>query len=115
MAYNSTIEEHKNSAKKKDVITSIKQFIKDNSQYPNSYEPKEFTNYTWGGIEDDLFFEIQHKYILKQTDGRMVEITNYFILNNQFQIMLIETSRSNTIKAYPPKLEEWISKFGKTK
>lgn len=115
MAYTSTIEEHKTSAKEKDVIASIKQFIKNNSQYPESYEPIEFTNYTWGGNENDLFFEIQHKYKLKQTGGQQVLVTNYFILDNQFKIMLIETSRSNTIKVDPPKIEEWKNKFGKTK
>jgi hypothetical protein len=115
MAYTSAIEEHKTSAKEKDVITSIKQFIKDSSQYPDSYEPIVFTNYTWGGNEEYLFFEIQHKYKLKQVDGQQVEVTNYFILDNQFKIMLIETSRSKTIKSDPPKIEEWIKEFGKKK
>ena len=115
MAYTSTIEEHKTAAKEKDVIASIKQFIKDNSQYPDSYEPITFSNYSWGGNEDNLFFEIQHKYKLKQTSGQQTEVTDYFILDSHFKVMLIETNRSNTVKIDPPKIQEWISKFGKTK
>jgi hypothetical protein len=115
MAYTSTIEEHKTLAKEKDVIASIKQFIIHNSQYPESYEPIEFTNYSWGGNEDDLFFEIQHIYKLKQTGGQQVEVTNYFILDKQFNIIIIEISRSNTTNVNPPKIKEWIDKFGKTK
>jgi hypothetical protein len=115
MAYSSTLNSNKNLIKEKDVILSIKQFIKDNSQYPSSYIPIEFTNYTWGGNEDELIFEIQHKYNLKKSNGQEVEVTNYFILDNQLQIMLIESSRSNTIKVDPPILDEWKSKFGKIK
>ncbi len=115
MAYTSTIEVHQNLAKEKDVVASIKQFIKANSQYPDTYEPIAFTNYAWGGNEDDLFFEIQHKYKLKQVDIKPVDVTNYFILDKQFQIMLIEISRSTTIKVDPPQIEEWVNKFGKAK
>ncbi len=113
MAYKSTIKEHETSLKEKDIVSSIKQFIKDSSQYPDSYESISFTNYTWGGIEDDMFFEIQHKYKLKNTDDQLVEVVNYFILDNQFKIMLIEATRSKTINVHPPKIEEWINEFGK--
>lgn len=115
MAYTSTIEEQKTAAKEKDVIASIKQFIKLNAQYPDSYEPIEFTNYSWGGNDENVFFELQHRYKLKQKDGKQVEATNYFVLDGNFKIMLIETTRSNTVKVDPPRIEEWTNKFGKTK
>jgi hypothetical protein len=115
MAYTSTIEEQETAAKEKDVIASIKHFIKINSQYPNSYEPIEFSYYSWGGDDKDLFFEIQHKYKLKQTDGKLVDATNYFILDGSFNIMLIETVRSKTVRVNPPELDEWRIKFGKAK
>lgn len=115
MAYNSTIEEQKIAAKEKDVIASIKHFIKINSQYPDSYEPIEFSNYSWGGDDDNLYFEIQHKYKLKQTDGKLVDAKDYFILDGSFNIMLIERVRSKTVRVNPPELGEWKIKFGKAK
>ncbi len=115
MAYTSTIEEQKTAAKEKDVIASIRHFIKFSSQYPDSYEPIEFLNYSWGGDDDDRFFEIQHKYKLKQSDGRLVDATHYFVLDGSFNIMLIETVRSKTVRVYPPEIGEWKIKFGEAK
>ena len=115
MAYTSTIEEQKTAAKEKDVIASINHFIKQNSQYPDSDEPIEFTNYSWGGDHDNVFYELQHRYKLRQKDGKQIETTNYFVLDGNFKIMLIETTRSNTVKVDPPRIEEWTNKFGKIK
>lgn len=113
MAYTSTIEKNKLVAKKKDVISAVEKFISTHALYPDSYQPHEFLYYTWGGEEDGLYFEIQHEYTLKQTDGKKVEATDYFILDHRFQIMLIETTRSYTVIADPPRLGEWMNKFGK--
>ena len=101
--------------KKKDVISAVEKFISTHAMYPGSYQPHEFLYYTWVGEEDGLYFEIQHKYSLKQTDGKEVEATEYFILDHRFQIMLIETTRSYTVKTDPPRLKEWMTKFGKAK
>lgn len=115
MAYTSTIEEHKTSAKEKDVKTAVENFIKSNSKYPDSYEPIDFIGYTWGEDDEGLTFEIQHKYSLKNNDGKKMDATHYFVLDKEFRVVLIETNRSNVYRVDPPKIEEWTSKFGKTK
>ena len=111
MAYSSAIEENKTTAKEQKVIAAVENFIKANSKYPESYEPIDFTNY-----EDDkgLSFEIQHKYKLKQADGNEIETMHYFVLDKDFRIILIETTRSNTYRVESPELEEWTNNFGKT-
>lgn len=113
MIYAAGVEKRKNAAREKDVIAAVKQFIKDSSEYPDSYNPATFTNYSWGGEDDDFFFEIQHQYKLKQTDGKEVEVVNYFVLDNQVKVMLIETTRSKVVKVSPPAINEWVNKFGK--
>lgn len=112
MAYLATIEERRTNAKAEDVMAAIVNFIKANSKYSESYEPIEFFDYLWGGDDDNLFFQIQHKYNLKQKDGKKIETTNFFILDKDFSVIMIETTRSNSLRYFPPELEEWTSKFG---
>lgn len=113
MAYGSVIEEHKLSGKKKNIEVSVKDFIKTHSQFPDSYQPISFDKFTWIGDGDDISFEIQHTYKLKQRNGKEIQAANYFILDKNFRVMLIEVNRSTTTKVDPPQIEEWMLKFGK--
>jgi hypothetical protein len=113
MGYQSVLEERVYAAKEKDVIAAIKNFIRQNARYPESYEPGAFTGYHWGGEHNREYFEILHKYRLKQADGKEVDAADYFILDSQYKIMLIETIRSDTVYVSTPRCEEWIGKFGK--
>jgi hypothetical protein len=113
MAHTSTIKEQRTAAKEKDVIASIKHFIKTSTRYPESYKSIDFANYSWGGDDDDRFFEIQHRYKLKQIDGTLIEASHYFILDSTFKIRIIETVRSKTVRVNVPELDEWKNKFGK--
>lgn len=113
MAYASTIEEKRTEAKQPDVIAAIKFFIKNNAKFPASYEPLDFKDFTWGGSDNDITYEIKHLYKIKQNDETVVNVQDYFILDKDFKIVLIETKRSNTIKVDPPKINDWIKTFGK--
>lgn len=113
MAYASSMKEKRISEKRPEIISTIKKFISDNSLYPGSYEPVDFAEFSWSGTDDMEAFEIRHKYKLKQNDGTLVEVADYFVLDKALRIVLIETIRSNTVNADPPKLEEWLRRFGK--
>jgi hypothetical protein len=113
MAYTSTIERQNDKARQPEIIAAIKSFIKDNAKYPSSYESLSFKDYVWGGSDEDKFYTINHEYKIKQKDGAIVSAQNYFTLDKDYKIMIIETTRSNTIQADPPKIDEWMKSYGK--
>jgi hypothetical protein len=113
MAYYSTVKEQETKAKQPVVIAAIKSFIKDYAKFPKSYEPINFEDFTWMGSDNDITFEIKHLYKIKQNDGKSVSIQDFFILDKDLKIMLIETIRSRTIKVDPPRIDEWLKVYGR--
>ena len=113
MAYKSTIEERNTEAKEPDIKTAVNKFIKNNAKFPITYEPIDYTGFTWGGSGNEIFYEIKHQYKIKQNDGIIVSVQNYFILDKDFEIMIIESQRSGIIKVDPPRIEDWMKTYGK--
>jgi len=112
MAYNSTLSDRSEMNKKQTIVAAVELFIKNNAQFPNTYKPVEFLKYSWSEGDNKTMYEIQHHYKLKNKEGKIVEASNFFIFNQNFEINIIEKVRSNIISVSEPDIKEWLEEFG---
>lgn len=99
----------------------IKKWIKNHALYPDSYEPKSFSEFSqsYGSRNGDKIpnsdnYVIKHIHQLLNTDSMIETFSGYFILENNFDVNIIEIERSTSIGgAYPPKTKIWLDKFGR--
>jgi hypothetical protein len=113
MAYASELDAIDSRRKEKSVISSVENFIRTNAKYPDSYLSVGFSNYLWGGEKADRYFEVQHTYKLKGKDGELADESQYFILDRNLKVVLVESVRSRTTWADESGLSYWRLKFGK--
>ncbi len=114
-AYNSIIEEREIKARQPSIEEAIKIFINSNAKYPTTYLPIEFSKFNWGEVDSEIdYYEIKHRYTIKNNHGEIVNAQEYFILDKDYKIIIIESVRSKIIKIDPPKIEEWIKTYGKS-
>lgn len=111
--------------KEKELKTekAVKKFVKNYSKYPKSYESLSFEQFhemhTANGEnltkeKNSEVYVIGHRYRIKDVNGELVESFNTFKFSYEFKINIIEEEEGNTFSAYPPRVQEWLDKYGKS-
>ena len=113
-------EEEKMKSKTEAVV---KKLIKNYSKFPDSYQPISFEQFhiphiadgeTLKKEKDSENYVIGHNYAIKDVSGNLVECYNTFKFDHEFHINIIEGEESNTLSAYPPRVQEWLDNYGKS-
>ena len=89
--------------------------------YPKSYESISFSEFSQSynsrngdKIPDSDNYVIKHTHKLLNKDSVMETFSGYFILENDFDVNIIEIERSNSIGgAFPSQTHIWINNFGR--
>ena len=100
---------------------SVTGWIKNNALYPGSYESLSFTAFTatYSKKKDAIIpgsekYVIRHRHRLLDKDSSLVVFTGYFILDHNFSVKRIETTRSNSTGGdAPPQTRVWTDLFGR--
>ena len=58
-------------------------------------------------------YVIGHRYKINDVNGKPIECYNTFRFDYEFRINIIEGEESNTVSSYPPRVQEWLDKYGK--
>ncbi len=113
-------EEKKMKSKTESEVSKL---IGNYAKYPESYEPISFEQFhvmhiangeTLKKEKDSEDYVIGHRYRIKDINGNTVECYNTFKFDHEFQINIIEEEESNTVSAYPPRVQEWLDKYGRS-
>lgn len=113
-------DEKKIQTKTEKAVTSL---ILAFAKYPKSYESISFEEFHVMHIADGDTREIEkesiqpiigHRYKIKNSEGKIVEVYNTFKFDYQFKINIIEGEESNTFSSYPPMVQEWLEQYGRT-
>jgi tetratricopeptide (TPR) repeat protein len=120
----SSIEAMEEEKKMKSRTESeVSKLIRNYAKHPESYEPISFEQFdvmhiadgeTLKKEKDSEDYVIGHRYRLKDVNGNTFECYNTFKFDHEFQINIIEGEESNTVSAYPPMVQEWLDKYGRT-
>lgn len=103
--------------------SEVSKLIRNYAKYPESYEPISFEQYHVMNIadgetlkkeKDSEDYVIGHRYRIKDVNGELIECYNTFKFDYEFNINIIEGEESNTVSAYPPLVQEWLDKYGRT-
>lgn len=113
-------EEIELKARQTKCEVAVSNFIKKYSQYPDTYEPIEFSDYSemWGerngekipNSEDYIIF---HRHKLKDLNGQTKIFAGYFHVTYDYLIDIIEIEKNNLVNTWPPKTKVWSSLFGR--
>ena len=63
--------------------------------------------------EESLVHAITITYRLKDNSGNMCEQINTIKIDHNMNIMIIEEEESDTVSSYPPRIKEWLDKYGR--
>lgn len=105
----------------KKAQTGVSDWIKKNAIYPDSYESISFSEFSQShrSIKGEKIPESEN-YVIKHThkafnkDSNLVTFSGYFILENDFDVNIIEIERSNSVSgAFPPRTQVWTDQFGR--
>jgi hypothetical protein len=103
------------------VQTGVSDWIKNHALYSDSYESISFSGFSESvSKRHDEKIPGTEKYVIKHThkivdkDSNVVTFSGYFILENDFDVNIIELERSNSIGgAFPPQTQVWTNQFGR--
>jgi len=101
--------------------SAVSDWIKKHAAYPESYIPIEFSEYgeAYMGngsekIPNSESYSIHHTHRIKNINGDTTTFSGYFILQYDYFVDIIEDTKTNSAGgAFPPRLEIWLSKFGR--
>lgn len=105
----------------KKAQTGVSDWIKKNAVYPDSYESISFSEFSQNhrSIKGDKILGSEN-YVIKHThkafnkDSNLVTFSGYFILENDFEVNIIEIERSNSVGgSFPPQTQVWTDQFGR--
>ncbi len=118
-----TEEEKKEfEAANKNVEIEVSDWIKNHAQYPNSYKSVSYSEFSQSvakrndeKIPGSEKYVIKHSHNILDKDSNLVTFSGYFILENEFDVNIIELERSNLMGgAFPPQTEIWTEQFGRS-
>ena len=101
--------------------TGISDWIKKRALYPDSYESISFSEFSESvskrhgeKILGSEKYVIKHTHKILDKDSNLITFSGYFILENNFEVNIIEVERSNSIGgAFPPQTQVWSDQFGR--
>lgn len=99
----------------------VENWIKKHALYPDSYQSISFSEFTQfqGELSGEVVlgseaYRIKHTHKLRDVDSNIVSFSAYFLLDNNFDVNIIEKERNSTAGlAFPPKTEIWREKFAR--
>jgi hypothetical protein len=107
-------KDNDNMKRKPEIEKKVTLFIKKYSKYPQTYKPISFLSFSVGSQSDGSYtFNIRHKYQIKNNKGLKEKIISAFIFDSSLNIQAIEKDSSLIISAQPPKIEDWLKKYGR--
>lgn len=100
---------------------AVKQWIVAHAMYPESYSSISFDEYATGRtlngdepIPNSETYEIRHTHRLRSVTGDTTTYTGYFVLDNEFNVGIVETHRSAAISiGSEPDWKDWTDLFGR--
>lgn len=113
------------SAKAKEQFANcqeaVKQWIVTHATYPESYSSISFDEYTTcrklngdEPIPNSETYAIHHTHRLRSVSGDTTTYSGYFVLDNEFNVGIVETHRSAAISAgSEPDWKDWTDLFGR--
>lgn len=103
-----------NLKRKPEIEKKISSFIKKYSKYPQTYKPISFLSFSIGSQSDGSYtFNTRHKYEINNNKGLKEKIISAFVFDSALNIQAIEKDSSLIISAQPPKIEDWLKKYGR--
>lgn len=108
--------------KKQQTEQAVSAWIKNRALYPDSYEPISFSDFaesftSKSGVKviGSETYSIKHSHRIFDVDSNPATFTGYFLLENDFEVNIIEEQRSNSFAgAFPPVVEIWTTRFGRS-
>jgi len=105
----------------RNITEGVSGWITKHALYPESYEPISFSEFSQSGsirhgekIPGSEKYVIRHEHKILDKDSNLVTFSGYFILENDFDVNIIEVERSNSIGgAFPPQTQVWMEQFGR--
>ncbi len=100
---------------------AVKQWVKTHAMYPDSYSSISFDEYATGRklngdepVPNSETYEIRHTHRLRSVSGDTTTYSGYFVLDNEFNVGIVETHRSGAISAgSKPDWKVWTDLFGR--
>jgi hypothetical protein len=100
---------------------AVKQWIATHAMYPESYSSISFDEYATGRklngdepIPNSETYELRHTHRLRTVTGDTTTYSGYFVLDNEFNVGIVETQRSTAIGAGSvPDWKDWTDLFGR--
>ncbi|HEX7845529.1 MAG TPA: hypothetical protein VF476_06960 [Chitinophagaceae bacterium] len=107
-------EDQRNWAKEPEVKKTVSAFIKHYASHPGSYKPISFPLFSMGSDDRGLSgFKVRHEYEIKNNKGVIVKTISAFALDKNLNIHVIEKDSTSYTASYPPKLDYWLTNFGR--
>jgi hypothetical protein len=121
-SYNQITVRKSQAIKKQEIEKKIKEFILEYAEFPDSYKPIEFKDFILSSTFDPINnitrensegYEILHTYRIKDKQGKETKFSHYFILEYDFSINIIESTRTDITWVSNPEIELWLEVIGR--
>lgn len=107
-------KDHQDMNKRPEVEEKVQAFIKQYASQPGTYKPVSFPLFTLiTGEYGSASFSIRHRYFIRDNKGRVAEVTSEFVLDPALTINVIEQDSTKYVSSYPPRLSQWLGRFGR--
>lgn len=123
MMYGSIVAMKEEQKMKPKTESEVSKLIRKYAKFPDSYESISFEQFhvmfiangeTLNKEKKSDDYVIGHRYRIKDNNGNTAECYNTFKFDHEFKINIIEGEESNTFSAYPPRVQEWLDKYGRS-
>lgn len=106
-----------NKNNKLKVEQAVSDWIKLNSDYPDSYLSQTFSNFSEVDFSIELsepqkYFRITHAYKLMSSDKRILENKHFFVIDDKMRVGIISKKETSLLQSVPPSVFDWAISFG---
>jgi hypothetical protein len=98
----------------------IKEWIRLNAKYSESYSPHDFDSFEYIGWQDipnktsEFYIKIKHAYTLDDVSGEAQKLDHVFVLDDAYRPSLISFKPTSLLSAAPPSAFAWSYRFSDT-
>jgi hypothetical protein len=88
---------------------AISDFIKKYAMFPATYVGCGFS-----GLQEPYEgLRVDHAFVLKNKQGTVDTVKFNFVVNNRYEMQAIEPTWTGTVSAFPPKISDWLTEYGR--
>jgi len=110
-----------NAIKQEELVkVSVRNWVKNHSLYPDSYEELIFFDYEMSvGSRDDKkiagseLYKIGHRFRIRDKDSTLVIVNRYFYLDYDYYVNVITKKKEIFQSKYPPDWRAFMDSFGR--